>query len=126
MKKFFTLIAAVALAASVNAQTTLIDYPTSQSGITLHNVGGQISFATVKIHTNKDEVPCIKIGKSFSAENLVVDNFVELTTASFVAYLILGFTNANIWIMLVVALALLIVFYLLSCRLWGVKAAESK
>ena len=46
--------------------------------------------------------------------------------ASFVAYLILGFTNANIWIMLVVALALLIVFYLLSCRLWGVKAAESK
>lgn len=80
MKKFFTLIAAVALAASVNAQTTLIDYPTSQSGITLHNVGGQISFATVKIHTNKDEVPCIKIGKSFSAGNLVVDNFVELTT----------------------------------------------
>lgn len=80
MKKFFTLIAAVALAASVNAQTTLINYPTSQSGITLHNVGGQISFATVKIHTNKDEVPCIKIGKSFSAENLVVDNFVELTT----------------------------------------------
>ena len=46
--------------------------------------------------------------------------------ASFVAYLILGFTNANIWIMLVVALALLIVFSLLSCRLWGVKAAESK
>lgn len=80
MKKFFTLIAAVALAASVNAQTTLIDYPTSQSGITLHNVDGQISFATVKIHTNKDEVPCIKIGKSFSAGNLVVDNFVELTT----------------------------------------------
>ena len=80
MKKFFTLIAAVALAASVNAQTTLINYPTFQSGIPLHNVGGQISFATVKIHTNKDEVPCIKIGKSFSAENLVVDNFVELTT----------------------------------------------
>jgi hypothetical protein len=49
MKKFFTLIAAVALAASVNAQTTLIDYPTSQSGITLHNVGGQISFATSKL-----------------------------------------------------------------------------
>ena len=80
MKKFFTLIAAVALAASVNAQTTLIDYPTSQSGITLHNADGQISFATVKIHTNKDEVSCIKIGKSFSANDLVVDNFVELTT----------------------------------------------
>ena len=80
MKKFFTLIAAVALAASVNAQTTLIDYPTSQSGITLHNVDVKISFATVKIHTNKDEVPCIKIGKSFSANDLVVDNFVELTT----------------------------------------------
>ena len=80
MKKFFTLIAAVALAASVNAQTTLIDYPTSQSGITLHNVDEQISFATVKNHTNKDAVPCIKIGKSFSANDLVVDNFVELTT----------------------------------------------
>ena len=80
MKKFFTLIAAVALTASVNAQTTLIDYPTSQSGITLHNVDEQISFATVKIHTNKDAVPCIKIGKSFSANDLVVDNFVELTT----------------------------------------------
>lgn len=80
MKKFFTLIAAVALAASVNAQTTLIDYPTSQSGITLHNVDEQISFVTVKIHTNKDAVPCIKIGKSFSANDLVVDNFVELTT----------------------------------------------
>ena len=80
MKKFFTLIAAVALAASVNAQTTLINYPTSQSGITLHNVGGQISFATVKIHNNKDAVSCIKIGKSFSANDLVVDNFVELTT----------------------------------------------
>lgn len=80
MKKFFTLIAAVALAASVNAQTTLIDYPTSQSGITLHDAEGQISFATVKIHNNKDAVSCIKIGKSFSANNLVVDNFVELTT----------------------------------------------
>ena len=80
MKKFFTLIAAVALAASVNAQTTLIDYPTSQSGITLHNADDQVSFATVKIHANKDAVPCIKIGKSFSANDLVVDNFVELTT----------------------------------------------
>lgn len=80
MKKFFTLIAAVALAASVNAQTTLIDYPTSQSGITLHDADGQISFATVKIHANTDAVSCIKIGKSFSANNLVVDNFVELTT----------------------------------------------
>lgn len=80
MKKFFTLIAAVALAASVNAQTTLIDYPTSQSGITLHNADDQISFATVKIHNNKDAVSCIKIGKSFSANDLIVDNFVELTT----------------------------------------------
>ena len=34
----------------------------------------------MKIHNNKDAVSCIKIGKSFSANNLVVDNFVELTT----------------------------------------------
>ena len=80
MKKFFTLIAAVALAASVNAQTTLINYPTSQSGITLHNADGKVSFATVKIHNNKDAVSCIKIEKSFSAEDLVVNYFVELTT----------------------------------------------
>lgn len=68
------------MAASVNAQTTLINYPTSQSGITLHNVAEQISFTTVKIHTNTDAVSCIKIGKSFSENDLVVDNFVELTT----------------------------------------------
>ena len=49
MKKFFTLIAAVAMAASVNAQTTLVDYPTSQAGITLHNAAGYITYATVKI-----------------------------------------------------------------------------
>lgn len=80
MKKFFTLIAAVAMAASVNAQTTLIDYPTSQSGITLHNAAAGISYATVKIHLNKDNVSCIKVGKSFSTDNKVTDDFVELTT----------------------------------------------
>lgn len=80
MKKFFTLIAAVAIAASVNAQTTLVDYPTSQSGITLHNAAAGISYATVKIHLNKDNVSCIKVGKSFSTDNKVTDDFVELTT----------------------------------------------
>ena len=80
MKKFFTLIAAVAMAASVNAQTTLVDYPTSQDGITLHNAAGNITFATVKIHTNTESVSCIKVGKSFSTNNVVTDDFVELTT----------------------------------------------
>lgn len=79
MKKFFTLIAAVAMAASVNAQTTLIDYPTSQAGITLHNAAGNITYATVKIHTNTQSVNCIKVAKSFSKDNKVTDDYVELT-----------------------------------------------
>ena len=50
MKKFFTLIAAVAMAASVNAQGKLIDFPTSKTGITLHSVNAdQIVYSTVKI-----------------------------------------------------------------------------
>lgn len=79
MKKFFTLIAAVAMAASVNAQTTLVDYPTSQAGITLHNAAGNITYATVKIHTNTQSVNCIKVAKSFSTDNKVTDDYVELT-----------------------------------------------
>lgn len=79
MKKFFTLIAAVAMAASVNAQTTLVDYPTSQAGITLHNAAGNITYATVKIHTNTQSVKCIKVAKSFSTDKKVTDDYVELT-----------------------------------------------
>lgn len=79
MKKFFTLIAAVAMAASVNAQTTLVDYPTSQAGITLHNAAGNITYATVKIHTNTQSVNCIKVAKSFSTDKKVTDDYVELT-----------------------------------------------
>lgn len=79
MKKFFTLIAAVAMAASVNAQTTLVDYPTSQAGITLHNAAGNITYATVKIHTNTQSVNCIKVAKSFSTGKKVTDDYVELT-----------------------------------------------
>lgn len=79
MKKFFTLIAAVAMAASVNAQTTLVDYPTSQAGITLHNAAGNITYATVKIHTNTQSINCIKVAKSFSTDKKVTDDYVELT-----------------------------------------------
>ena len=79
MKNFFTLIAAVAMAASVNAQTTLVDYPTSQAGITLHNAAGNITYATVKIHTNTQSVNCIKVAKSFSTDKKVTDDYVELT-----------------------------------------------
>ena len=78
-QKNFTLIAAVAMAASVNAQTTLVDYPTSQAGITLHNAAGNITYATVKIHTNTQSVNCIKVAKSFSTDKKVTDDYVELT-----------------------------------------------
>lgn len=75
MKKFFTLIAAVAMAASVNAQTTLIDYPTSQEGIT---VSGSTVFADVKIHTNKDKVSGIKFANSNSGD-VINANYAELS-----------------------------------------------
>lgn len=47
----------------------VIDYPTSEDGITLVSTEeGQISFSTVKIHENNDEVRCIKFGKSYKYE----------------------------------------------------------
>ena len=44
--------------------------------------------------------------------------------ASFLCYLVLGFTSANVWLMLVVGLVMIIVFYLILCKVWGVKAED--
>ena len=44
--------------------------------------------------------------------------------ASFLCYLVLGFTSANVWLMLVVGLVLIIAFYLILCKVWGVKAED--
>ena len=76
MKKIFTLIAAVAMAASVNAQTTLIDYPTSQAGIT---VSGTTIVAEVKIHTNTDKASGIKFANGYTTEGVINANYAELS-----------------------------------------------
>lgn len=75
MKKFFTLIAAVAMAASVNAQT-LINYPTSQDGITL---GGTCTATSVKIHVNVDKLDCLKFANGYTTDGVINDNVMTLT-----------------------------------------------
>ncbi len=78
MKKFFTLIAAVAMAASVNAQTTLIDFPTSTTGIAASGTC-DIS-ATVKIYSNKTSVSALKFSNGYTTDNLINENFFTLST----------------------------------------------
>ncbi|SEA56002.1 hypothetical protein SAMN04487851_10891 [Prevotella sp. tc2-28] len=69
MKKFFTLIAMALMAVGANAQTKLINYPESKDGITLKTTDpDQVTYSTVKIHTNTDAVEGIKFGKSFKNE----------------------------------------------------------
>ena len=77
MKKFFTLIAAVAMAASVNAQSTLINYPASTEGITLN---GTTVYSTVKIH-NKDAINGIKMANGYTTEEKINSNYCKLTVA---------------------------------------------
>lgn len=45
----------------------------------MHNAAGNITYATVKIHTNTQSVNCIKVAKSFSTDKKVTDDYVELT-----------------------------------------------
>ena len=61
----------------VQAQT-LIDFSQSKTqGITL---GGTCATATVKIHTNTDEVACVKFSNSYTTEGELNDNIVTLET----------------------------------------------
>ena len=76
MKKIFTLIAMVAMAIGVNAET-LIDFAQSKTiGITL---SGTTELSTVKIHTNKDAVDCIKFANSYTKDEALNDNYAVLT-----------------------------------------------
>lgn len=75
MKKIFTLIAMAAFAMSVNAQTLLIDYPTSKAGIT---ISGTTTEATVKIHLNKDAVECYKLANGYTTDNAYNTNSINL------------------------------------------------
>lgn len=74
MKKIFTLLAGILLACGVNAET-LINFPTSQEGIT---VSGTTEFATVKIH-NADPINGIKFGNSYMKDGALNDNYAKLT-----------------------------------------------
>ena len=75
MKKIFTLIAVAVMALTASAET-LINYSTSQAGIT---VGGTTVFDNVKINVNKTSVACLKFANSYSTENLVNDNKATLS-----------------------------------------------
>lgn len=73
MKKIFTLIAVVAMAMGVNAQTKLIDFPTSSTGIAV--VDGGTAVLDGKVTANGTEYnPTIQF------KNSGTDKGVELTT----------------------------------------------
>lgn len=61
----------------MNAQTTLIDYPTSKAGT---GISGTTTEGTVKIHTNADEVPCYSLKNGYSSEGVCNGNYICLKT----------------------------------------------
>ena len=75
MKKLFTLIAVALATVAVNAET-LINYPTSQTGITPN---GTTTFDAVKIKTNTTSIPGIKFANSYASENVSTGNNAELS-----------------------------------------------
>ena len=74
MKKIFTLIAMAVMTIGVNAQT-LINYPTSKTGVT---VSGTTVEGTVKIHTNVDAVACLALKNGFLTEDKMNGNHILL------------------------------------------------
>ena len=70
MKKIFTLISLFALALGVQAQT-LINYPKSQTGVTIE---GTTTFDAVKIYTNTTSTPCIKLANGYSSDGNLTGN----------------------------------------------------
>ena len=76
MKKIFTLISLFVLALSAQAQT-LINYPNSQTGIT---VSGTTTFDAVKIHKNSNpSISGVKFANSYSSEGVVNANYAKVT-----------------------------------------------
>jgi hypothetical protein len=65
MKKIFTLLTMALLAIGASAQDvqTLIDYPTSQSGITLNS--SKVTITTVKLKTNTTSTACINFSSGY-------------------------------------------------------------
>ena len=77
MKKFFTSALLMMLGVmGMNAQTTLIDYPTSKDGIA---ISGTTVETTVKIHENSDAVACLQLKNGYTSDGKMNDNYIELT-----------------------------------------------
>lgn len=78
MKKIFTLLTMALLAVGASAQDvqTLIDYPTSQDGIT---IGGTTTFDKVKINTNTTSIDGIKFANGYTSDNVLNANNAKLT-----------------------------------------------
>ena len=68
-----SLLCAMTLGA--NAQTALVDYPTSMDGIT---TAGTSTTGTVKIHTNKDAVSCLILANGYTSNGIMNGNHIEL------------------------------------------------
>lgn len=75
MKKIFTLIALFALALGVQAQT-LINYPTSQNGI---SISGTTTFDAVKIKTNSQSISGVKFANSYKAQEVLNANYATIS-----------------------------------------------
>lgn len=77
-KRLLSLLAfALGTAMGVQAQTTLIDYPTSKDGTA---ISGTTTEGVVKIHLNTDEVACYTLKNGYSTEGGMNGNHIKLTT----------------------------------------------
>lgn len=75
MKKIFTLISLFVLALSAQADA-LINYPSSQAGIT---VSGTTTFDAVKIYTNKTSVNGVKFANGYTSSDALNSNYATIS-----------------------------------------------
>ena len=78
-KKLLSMMLGLGAFLGVQAQevTTLIDYPTSKEGTA---ITGTTEEGTVKIHLNKDAVPCYTLKNGYTADGAYNGNSINLTT----------------------------------------------
>jgi len=78
MKKILSLLALMMLCVmGANAQTTLIDYPTSKDGTA---ISGSTVESTVKIHDNADAVACYSLKNGYLTDAKMNGNHIKLST----------------------------------------------
>lgn len=78
MKKLFTLVAMAFMAVCVNAQTTLVSYPT-QGEVSGWTISGTTEESTVNIHTNTDAVNALKLQNGYTSDGVSNSNHIALT-----------------------------------------------